>query len=124
MAKQPTYSTTAPVTGTILSGSSYGNITLGTAIPSAGLTYTTATTASWAPASAKVQISDSDIKLDGWSLRETLKTLNERLAILEPNPALEREFTELKACADRYRELEQRLLEQKAMWETLKKQDQ
>lgn len=123
MAKQPTYSTTAPVTGTILSGSSYGNITLGTAIPSAGLTYTTATTASWAPASAKVQISDSDIKLDGWSLRATLKTMHERMAIMVPNPALEREFEELRACADRYRELEQEFTEQLKMWNTLKSTD-
>jgi len=121
MAKQPTYSTTIPVTGAGLAGHSYGNITIGTAIPSAGLSYTTATTASWAPSASKIEITDKDIKLDGWSLRETLKTITERLAVLQPNPVLEKEFEELRACADRYRELERKLLDQKAMWEVLKK---
>lgn len=126
MAKQPTYTTTyttAPVTGAGLAGSNvtYGNITLGTAIPSAGLSYSTATTASWANTHSKIKITDKDIELDGWSLRETLKTINERLAVLQPNPALEKEFEELKACADRYRELERKFLDQKAVWDTLKK---
>ena len=122
MAKQPTYSTTIPVTGGGLAGSTvtYGNITLGSAIPSAGLSYSTATTATWAPNTSKIKITDKDIELDGWSLRETLRTINERLAVLQPNPALEREFEELKACADRYRELEKKFLDQKVMWETLK----
>ena len=124
MAKTTTYTTTTPVTGGGLAGRSvtYGNITVGAAIPSAGLSYTTATTATWAHTQSKIKITDKDIELDGWSLRETLKTINERLAVLQPNPALEREFEELKACADRYRELEQKLLDQKAMWETLKRE--
>lgn len=122
MAKQPTYSTTLPVTGGGLAGGTvtYGNITLGTAIPTAGLSYSTATTATWAHTQSKIKITDKDIELDGWSLRETLQTINERLAVLQPNPALEKEFDELRACADRYRELEKKFLDQKVMWETLK----
>ena len=124
MAKIPKYSTT-PVTGGGLAGGTvtYGNITLGTAIPSAGLSYSsTATTSTWAHPTSKIKITDKDIELDGWSLRETLRTINERLAVLQPNPALEREFEELRACADRYRELEKKFLDQKAMWETLKRE--
>ena len=111
-AVPPTYSTTMPVTG-------------------AGVTYTTATGAStWATnitvdpyytKTPKVQITDSDIEIDGLSLRKTLVTMHERMAIMQPNPELEKEFTELKECADRYRELEKKLLDQKKMWETLKK---
>ena len=123
MANQPTYTTTIPVTGAGMGGGgNYGNITLGSAIPSAGLSYTTATTATWAPNTSKIKITDKDIELDGWSLRETLRTINERLAVLQPNPALEKEFEDLKACADRYRELEKKFLDQKAMWETLKRE--
>ena len=121
MSKQPTYSTTIPVTGGGIAG---GNITIGTAIPSAGLSYSTATTASWATNTSRIKITDRDIELDGWSLRETLRTINDRLAVLEPNPALEKEFEELRTCANHYRELERKFLDQKAMWETLKKQDQ
>ena len=122
MAKTTTYTT--PVTGGGIAGGTvtYGNITLGSAIPSAGLSYSTATTATWAPNTSKIKITDRDIELDGWSLRETLRTISERLAVLQPNPALEREFEELRACADRYRELEQKFLYQKVMWETLKRE--
>jgi hypothetical protein len=40
------------------------------------------------------------------------------------NLELEKEFAELKTAADRYHKLEQKFLEQKKMWETLKKTDQ
>ena len=71
----------------------------------------------------KVKITDSDIELDGLSMRQTLLDLQSRLGIMTPNPELEKEFTELRECADRYRELEKKFSEQKAVWETLKKQD-
>ena len=40
-----------------------------------------------------------------------------------PNPALEKEFVELRECADHYRDLEKKFLEQKRVFEILKKQD-
>lgn len=129
----PTYKTTAPVyTAAGTGGSNYSNVTL-TGASGAGLTYTTATGAgSWATSinqpfyttQPKVQITDKDIELDGLSLRQTLLDLQARMAIMVPNPKLEAEFEELRALADRYRELERKLLEQKAMWETLKKTDE
>ena len=113
-AVPPTYSTTMPVTG-------------------AGVTYTTATGAStWATnitvdpyytKTPKVNITDKDLILDGLSLRDFMQTVNERMGIMVPNPKLEAEFNELKELADRYRELEKKLLDQKVMWETLKKTD-
>ena len=71
----------------------------------------------------KVKITDSDIELDGLSMRQTLLDLQSRLGIMTPNPELEKEFTELRECAERYRELEKKFLEQKAVWATLKNQD-
>lgn len=62
-----------------------------------------------------------DIILDGVSLRDTLKGLNDRLAILQVNPALEAEFDELHALGEQYRALERKLLEKKAVWEALNK---
>lgn len=112
-----TYANVAPVTT--------GNVAL------TGLTYTTATGGgNWATnitvdpyyqKQPKVKITDRDIEIDGLSLKDTLKTMHERMAIMVPNPALEKEFADLKECADRYRELETRYLEQKKIWETLKK---
>jgi len=101
----------------------YGNVVL----TSGSIAYSTATTAAridpFYTKQPKVNISDKDIVLDGLSLRDFMQSVNERMAIVQPNPALEKEFDELRACADRYRELEQKLLEQKQVWETLKKQD-
>ena len=112
-AVPPTYSTTMPVTG-------------------AGVTYTTATGAStWATnitvdpyytKTPKVNITDKDLILDGLSLRDFMQTVNERMGIMVPNPKLEAEFNELKELADRYRELEKKLLDQKEMWDLLKKE--
>lgn len=119
--------TTIPVTAagsystgniTITGGGTATSVTLGS-----GPMYTTAaTTASWANNQAKVRITDKDIEIDGWSLRDTLQTINDRLGVMVPNPALEKEFTDLKECADRYRELEKKFLDQKKMWDTLKKE--
>lgn len=104
----------------------YSNVT----IPSGGLTYTTATTdATWAveayyPKRPRVEITEQDIEIDGLSLRETMLAVRDELMIptrINRNEQLEREFEDLKAAADRYRELERKFLEQKKMWETLKK---
>jgi hypothetical protein len=102
---------------------------------SASLTYTTATTsitdATWAVADTwyakkpKVQITDSDIEIDGLSLRDTMLAIKKELMIptrINRNTQLEQEFAELQAVAEQYKELEQKFLEQKKMWETLKKQ--
>ena len=112
------------------SGYAYANVTI--ASPSVtGISYATGASTQWVAGASgsfyqtqpKVKITDSDIEIDGLSLKATLQAINERMAVMIPNPALEREFEELRVCADRYRELEQKFLEQKAMWETLKKQD-
>jgi hypothetical protein len=71
----------------------------------------------------KVKISDSDIEIDGLSLKATLQAVNSRLAIMIPNPKLEQEFEELRACGNEYRRLEQELQEQVRMWNVLKNTD-
>lgn len=99
----------------------------------AGLTYSTATGAgNWAttaaspyyPKQPRVQITDQDIELDGLSLKDTMQAIKDELMIptrINRNEELEREFADLQAAADRYYELERKFLEQKKMWETLKK---
>ena len=66
-------------------------------------------------------VSHDDIIIDGMSLKQTLKSLNDRLAILQVNPALEAEFDELHALGEQYRALERKLLEKKAVWDALNK---
>ena len=85
---------------------------------------TTATSASsYYHKQPKVKITEDDIVLDGLSLATTLRDLQSKLAIMVPDPALEKEFDELKACADEYRRLEAKFLEQMKMWKTLKDAD-
>jgi hypothetical protein len=122
----PTYSTTFP-------GGNYANIT----ITGGGTTYTTGTGAStWATnitldpyytKKPKVEITDTDLVIDGLSLKDFMRSVQKELLIpgrLNRNTELEIEFAELKAAADHYHKLEEEFLEQKAMWETLKKTDQ
>lgn len=66
---------------------------------------------------------DADIEINGVSLNQTLKDIQERMAILEPNPALEAEFKELRDVRQKYIELERNLLEKKQMWDTLNRDD-
>jgi hypothetical protein len=88
---------TAPV-----SYSTYANTAVG-GLYTAGTNWsTTAITQS----SAKVQITDSDIIMDGVSLRDTMAKLQDRLAILQPKPEHLEQFEALKQAYDHYKTLE------------------
>ena len=108
-------------------GYNLSNVTL----TGTGITYTTGT-ANWSTAIAdpyytkkpKVKISDEDIEIDGLSLKETMLAVKNELMLpsrINRNTELEREFDELQAAAKHYYDLEEKFLEQKKMWETLKK---
>ena len=131
---------TVPNGGYTLTGNTntnYGNITItGTGAPytgasgpyiisngGEGIGYNWSNTASPNMTVGKVKITEDDIEIEGLSLRKTLLDLQARLAIMTPNPVLEKEFDELKACGDRYRELEKEFTEQLKMWNTLKSTD-
>jgi hypothetical protein len=62
----------------------------------------------------------SDITIGGKSMQEFMKNVEERLAILEPNKKLEAEWAELKELGERYRAVEQDLLEKARVWQILK----
>lgn len=64
-----------------------------------------------------------DVTVKGKNLVELLETIESRLAMLAPNPKLEAEFDELRSLGDAYRAAEKKLLEQKRVWEILKKED-
>ena len=63
---------------------------------------------------------NADITVAGKSMREFMKQVEERLAILEPNKKLESEWAELKELGERYRAMEQDLLEKAKSWDILK----
>jgi len=62
---------------------------------------------------------DGDITVKGRSLTEFMDSVEQRLNILRPNPALEAEWDQLRELGKQYRELEQQLTEKSKMWNTL-----
>lgn len=63
---------------------------------------------------------NADIMVNGWSLVDAVKRIEQRMGLLQPNPEMEKEWTELKELGDKYRALEVKLKEQINMWEKLK----
>lgn len=66
---------------------------------------------------------DADIEINGVSLKQTLEDIQQRLAILQPNAELEKEFKELREIRQQYMQLERNLIEKKEMWDTLNRDD-
>jgi hypothetical protein len=63
----------------------------------------------------------ADIKINGESLMETLRGIQDRLNMLRPNSELEAEWDELRELGNQYRKLEAEFKEKSKMWNTLKK---
>lgn len=55
------------------------------------------------------------------TLSSRLDAIEQRLAIIHVNTRLETEWQELKDLGDKYRQLEQEILEKEKIWEIIKK---
>jgi hypothetical protein len=62
----------------------------------------------------------ADIDINGKSLKTWMEKVEQKLAILEPNPKLEDDWAELKELGDKYRALEKDIHEKMKTWEILK----
>jgi len=62
---------------------------------------------------------DADIQINGISLTNVLKNIEQRLNILRPNAELETEWDQLKKLGEQYRALEAELTEKSLMWNKL-----
>ena len=111
------------------SPSGFGNVTISAG---AGLNYTSpytfsSATPNWSirddnnvSSTIDLKGENADIKINGISLVDTLKTIQDRLNILRPNPELETEWDQLRELGAQYRALEIKLKEQSDMWAKLK----
>ena len=63
----------------------------------------------------------ADIMINGVSLTETLKGIQDRLNMLRPNAALEAEWDQLRELGQQYRKLEAELKEKQQAWDILRK---
>ena len=64
---------------------------------------------------------EGEVTIKGKSLTDMLDKIEERLAILHPNPKLEDKWDELKELSKRYKELEQEIIEKEKVWAILKR---
>lgn len=106
------------VTGAIGTG-------LGVNVPNAIYTTGTTTTAPWLssnPTSTRINLSgeNADIEVNGWSLVEAVKRIEQRLDLFQPNPELEQEWEDLRALGEQYRKLEQHIRDKQATFDRLK----
>ena len=76
----------------------------------------------WGTTGAKIRLDGegADIEVNGWSLIDAVKKIEERLNILHPNTELETEWAELKTLGEQYRKLEQHIRDKQATWDRLK----
>jgi hypothetical protein len=116
------------VDSSVLDTSPWGNITIGP-VGSGSYTYTS-TSNPWITTNALGHNSlsvrgdaefDGEVTVKGRSLSEFMESVEQRLNILRPNPALEAEWDQLRELGEQYRELERQLAEKSQMWATLKK---
>jgi hypothetical protein len=63
---------------------------------------------------------NADIKVNGWSLKDAINRIEERLNLLNPNQDLEKEWEDLRSLGKQYRELEQHIKDKMATWDRLK----
>lgn len=98
---------------------------IGANFPNSIWTTTGTTTAPWLssnPTGAKIQLDgeSADITVNGWSLVDAVKRIEERLGLYQPNPELEQEWEDLRALADEYKKLEQHIKDKQATFDRLK----
>ena len=117
----------------------YSNTVIGGGGSGSGITYTSGTGTSypWANTASpwlgngitsdpngvgrlKLNGEGADVEINGVSLVETIRKIEQRLNILVPNPELEKEWDQLRELGDQYRKLEAKLKEQGEMWAKLK----
>ena len=73
--------------------------------------------------SAKIRLDgpEADIEINGESLIDMLRVIEQRLNILKPNEKLESEWEELRALGDQYRELEAKIQAKMKTWNAIAK---
>jgi len=122
---------TASATDSITVSSTGGPYTItgatGISVPWTGTSTTSNTItmdSSWnRPASTKIRLDgpEADIEINGESLVDMLKAIEQRLNILRPNEALEKEWEELRELGDAYRKLEAKIQSKMKTWDAIAK---
>jgi hypothetical protein len=103
-------------------GGGAGGGTLGTSNISAS-NWTTNTLTVPPSGRMELQGAQADIVMNGVSLNDTLKLIQDRLCMLRPNRELEAEWDQLRDLGEQYRDLEKQLMEKQRAWDLLRKKE-
>jgi hypothetical protein len=116
----PNASVTDTITLNSGSGYTYSNVTLAPNIYSnISSPYTISSGYTGSP-KIRLDGEGADIEVNGWSLIDSIKKIEERLNLLTPNTKLEEEWEELRELGNKYRELEQHIKDKMKVWDKLK----
>lgn len=110
---------------TVTGSMSSPTYSIGTNFANAVYTTNGTTTAPWMQhnsTGAKIQLDgeSADITVNGWSLVDAVKRIEQRLGLYQPNPELEAEWEDLRVLGERYRELEQHIRDKQATFDRIK----
>ena len=64
---------------------------------------------------------EADLIVNGKSILKTINALEQRIGWFDLNPAVEKDWNELKQLGDQYRKLEAQIVEKMKVWTTLQK---
>jgi hypothetical protein len=108
---------------TVIGGASVTGISVPWTTTTSGTSDTFTFEPNWSnTTSAKIQLDgpEADIEINGESLVDMLRNIEQRLNILKPNEKLESEWEELRVLGEQYRALEKHILAKQATWDKLK----
>lgn len=104
-----------------------GGGSLGTGIAAGGIgpaNWSTINTLT-VPPSGRMELrgEQADIVINGVSLNDTLRSIQDRLCMLRPNRELEADWDQLRDLGEQYRKLEKQLMEKQRAWDILRKEE-
>lgn len=117
------FSNIQPLTTATISGLSGANVYLGNGPGGGGYTWTnTGTPGLDARAHGKISLKgdSADIDIDGVSLRETLRGIQDRLNMLAPNVEMEQQWEELREIRESYEAKLKECQSKSRTWQALK----
>ena len=68
----------------------------------------------------RLEGADADIEINGVSLWMTMQEISNRLNIMQVNPELETQWQELRELGEKYKQLEQHILDKQATFDRIK----
>jgi hypothetical protein len=114
-------SITSPYTHTGAMGAGFSNTVYTTSMGAGGnVPWMTSTPGQMSAPKIQLNGEGADVEVNGWSLVAAVKSIEERLGLLQPNPELEQEWSDLRELGEQYRKLEQHIKDKQATFDRLK----